>query len=89
MRDFLPLRKMMARPAPAAIPTSASFASPGPFTSQPMTATLMGDLVFFRRSSTVFAKLTTSTSARPQDGHATRTAPSFRNSSALRISKPV
>ena len=64
-------------------------ASPGPFTSQPMTATFMGVLIFLSRESTSLESLTTSMSALPQLGQATRTAPSFRSSSALSISKPV
>ena len=47
-----PLRKMMPLSRPPAMPRSASRASPGPFTTQPMTATLMGAFSVRRRRST-------------------------------------
>ena len=62
-------------PRPAAMPRSASRASPGPLTTQPMTATCSGML---RSSSAAWASLATaitSTSARPQLGHAIRSRP--------------
>ena len=45
--DLVPTSPFTIRnpwPLPAAIPRSASRASPGPFTTQPMTATRIGDL---------------------------------------------
>ena len=48
---------------------SASRASPGPFTAQPRTATLMGAFIFEIYSSTSFAMLIKSISILPQVGH--------------------
>src|SRR5207302_650226 len=42
-------------PTPPAMPTSAFLASPGPFTSQPMTATFIGVGSARKRSSATFA----------------------------------
>ena len=45
LRTGSPCRKSSPTPLPAATPTSASRASPGPFTTQPMTATFTGDVM--------------------------------------------
>ena len=50
--SHLPWEKTTPEPAPQATPISASAASPGPFTTQPMTATFTGLLTVARRSST-------------------------------------
>ena len=88
-RTFSPLRNMTALPAPAAIPTSASLASPGPLTSQPITATFMFLLFFFSNASTSLASFTTSTSALPQLGHATKVVPLLRRFNDFNISYPA
>ena len=60
------------------MPTSASFASPGPLTSQPITATFIGVGSARRRSSATFASGMRSMSARPHEGHATSVRPRSR-----------
>ena len=78
-------------PLPAAMPRSASRASPGPFTTQPMTATRIGAFRPSRSSAsfTCFVSPSTSTSARPHDGQATRSSPRFRKPSDCRIAFPT
>ncbi len=82
-----PCRRMNPSPLPEAMPTSASRASPGPFTTHPMTATRMGTenrsrsmAAFTRRVSS-----STFTSARPHDGQATRSRPRLRSPDDCRI----
>ena len=62
-------------PRPAAMPRSASRASPGPFTTHPITATCSGMLRASSASIASRATLMTSTSARPHDGQAMRSRP--------------
>ena len=54
--------------APPATPISASFASPGPLTAQPITAIFTGFLISFTASSISFARDTKSISVLPQVG---------------------
>ena len=70
-----------------AMPKSASPASPGPFTAQPITATSNACGYAFSRSSTTTARFSTPTLSRPQDGQAIITGPRSRRPSALRISQ--
>ena len=67
-RSFARSPKPMPTPLPHATPTSASLASPGPFTTQPMTATEMGLSQVLSRSDTRSAKPMRSTCVRPQVG---------------------
>ena len=55
-------------PRAPAIPISASRASPGPFTAQPRTATLIGAFIFWIYSSTSLAILIKSISILPHVG---------------------
>ena len=83
-----------SKPSPRApaIPISASLASPGPFTAQPSTATLIGALIFEIYSSTSFAIEIKSISIRPHVGHEINVAAfddqpnDFNNSRATLIS---
>ena len=68
---------------PAAMPMSASRASPGPLTTQPITATWMGRLSFSSASWASLATAITSTWARPQDGQAMRSRPLRSRSRAI------
>ena len=70
------------------MPTSASLASPGPLTSQPITATLIGLFICLNILSTSLASFLISTSALPQLGQAAKTAPSLRRSNDFSISIP-
>src|SRR5699024_5437808 len=77
-------------PIPPAMPMSASFASPGPFTTQPMTATLilsrgMSCTIF----STSLARLMRSIFVLPHVGQDTTSIPPFLRPSVLRISFAV
>ena len=74
---------------PPAMPTSASRASPGPFTTHPITATLIGRSQVFSRSSTRSANPTRSISVRPHVGQEIITGPFSRRPSAFRISNPT
>src|SRR5674476_977670 len=69
-RTIFPLMNRWPRLRPAAMPRSASRASPGPLTTQPITATWMGRLRFPSASWTALATAMTSISARPQLGQA-------------------
>ena len=60
---------------PAAMPRSALRASPGPFTTQPITATWTGRLRSSSAASTALATAITSTWALPHDGQAMRSSP--------------
>src|ERR1700733_15129116 len=62
----LPRTKIWPLPLPEATPRSASRASPGPLTTQPMTATRSGTSMPSRPAVTSSASLYTSTWARPQ-----------------------
>ena len=62
-------------PFPPAMPRSASFASPGPLTTQPMTAILRGRSMFWQRVSTASARLARSICVRPQVGQLTMSTP--------------
>ena len=57
------------------MPQSAAEASPGPFTTQPITATVMGFSTPFNRSSTWFASPIRSIFVRPQVGQDTSSGP--------------
>ena len=74
---------------PPAIPKSASPASPGPLTAQPITATSNACGYAFSRSSTTTASFSTPTLSRPHDGHEIITGPRSRSPSAFRISQQV
>ena len=65
---------------------SASCDSPGPLTTQPITATWIGVCTLVSRFSTSLAILSTSISTRPQEGHETKVTPRWRRSSERRIS---
>ena len=69
------------------MPTSAAEASPGPLTTQPMTATVMGLSTALSRSSTWVARPMRSIRVRPQVGQDTSSGPSFRTPAALRMSR--
>ena len=71
LRIFLPFSKSTPWPLPQATPRSASRASPGPFTTQPMTATEMGALTDARRDETSSAMSMSLTWQRPQVGQLT------------------
>lgn len=68
LRTTCPLRNNSPSPRAPAIPISASRASPGPFTAQPSTATLIGTCSVEMYSSTSLAMLIKSISIRPQVG---------------------
>ena len=68
LRTTCPLRNNSPSPRAPAIPISASRASPGPFTAQPSTATLIGTCSVEIYSSTSLAILIKSISIRPQVG---------------------
>ena len=89
VRTISPLAKMTPLPRPPATPMSASRDSPGPLTTQPITATLIGLLIRSRYFSTRSASAIRSISTRPQVGQATIVAPRWRRLRPLRISKPV
>ena len=74
---------------PPAMPKSASRASPGPFTTQPMTATVMSRFRFRTRSSTRVARPMRSISVRPQVGQETNFTPPLRTPAAFRIAMPA
>ena len=67
-----PFTKRWPRLLPAAIPRSASRASPGPFTTQPITAICKGSFLSSNAFIALLATSITSTSALPQLGHAMR-----------------
>lgn len=69
LTDNFPFRNSSPSPRAPAIPISASLASPGPFTAQPRTATLIGAFILEIYSSTSLAMLIRSISIRPQVGH--------------------
>ena len=81
-RTTLPRTNRWPLPRPAAMPRSASRASPGPLTTQPITATCSGMLRASSASCASRATRITSTSARPHDGHAMRSRP-------LRSRRPI
>src|SRR6202011_4223327 len=66
-------------------PTSAILDSPGPLTTQPITATLTGAVYSLAMASTMRASSTTSISARPHDGQAVMSKPFSRSPSAVRM----
>ena len=69
------------------MPQSAAEASPGPLTTQPITATVMGLSTVFSRCSTWLAREMRSMRVRPQVGQDTSSAPSFRIPAAFKISR--
>ena len=69
-----PLKITPSPPEPV-MPMSASFASPGPFTTQPITATFMFFFTFLRRLDTSFAIVMRSIEQRAQVGQETSFAP--------------
>src|SRR4029453_11501705 len=88
-RTTSPPLKMSPIPRPPATPMSAARASPGPLTSQPITAMWISSLRPRNSSSTSLASFTRSTSARPHDGHDTNVSPPLRSPSDFRISMPT
>ena len=67
------------------MPTSASRASPGPLTTQPITATFTGRLRFEMACSTRFASEMRSMLVRPQVGQETSSGASGRRPQACRM----
>ncbi len=84
-----PFTKICPLPLPEATPRSASRASPGPLTTQPITATRNGTSMPVSPAVTSSASLYTSTCARPHDGHDTISRPRCRNPSDCRICRPT
>src|SRR3954468_19816984 len=84
-----PLTKICPLPLPDATPRSASRASPGPFTTQTMTATRSGTSRPSRPAVTRSASVYTSTWARPHDGHDTISSLRGRRLSDCRIWIPT
>ena len=74
-RTTWPFTNRWPLPRPPAMPRSASRASPGPFTTHPITATCSGMLRDSSAACAAAATPITSTSARPHDGHAIRSRP--------------
>ena len=72
---ILPRMKRCPFCFPAAMPKSASRASPGPFTTHPMTATWMGRFSSPSASCAALATAMTSTWAWPHDGQAMTPSP--------------
>src|SRR5262249_17058013 len=89
LRITSPPLKISPIPRPPATPMSAARASPGPLTSHPITAMWISSLSPRNSSSTSFASLTRSTSARPHDGHETNVSPPLRRPSDFRMSMPT
>src|SRR2546427_3257638 len=89
LRMTSPFLKIRPIPRPPATPMSAARASPGPLTSQPMTAMWISSFSPRNSSSTSFASLTRSTSARPHEGHETKVRPPFRRPSDFKMSIPT
>ena len=71
---------------PPAIPISASFASPGPLTTQPITATLMSNGISATIFSTWFASPIRSILVLPQVGQETTSMPPLRSPNVFKIS---
>src|SRR6266545_4358870 len=65
----------MPTPRPPTTAISASAASPGPFTAQPITATRTGFCTCFKASETWSPRVGRSTCARPHEGHAVSKGP--------------
>ena len=84
-----PLTKIWPLPLPEATPRSASRASPGPLTTQPMTATRSGTSMPSRPAVTSSASVYTSTWARPHEGQLTISRPRWRRLSDSRIWLPT
>ena len=80
-----PFLKTKPSPLPPAMPTSASRASPGPLTTQPITATVIGSLILAKCCSTVRATFSKSIEVRPQVGQEIKVGPYFLRPKALRI----
>ena len=70
-RGGWPLTNSAPPSLPPAMPMSASFASPGPLTTQPITATRRGLRMCFVASRTLRASASTSMAVRPQVGQET------------------
>ena len=85
-RTISPLRKIRPTPSPPAMPTSASRASPGPLTAQPMTATFRFlPWMFATRRSTSAAMPIRSMRVRPQVGQDTTLMPSSLSPTAFKM----
>src|SRR5580692_2740111 len=76
---------MAPLPLPPATPTSAIFDSPGPLTTQPITATFTGALYDLAIASTLRPSSSTDISARPHEGHAVISNPFSRNPSDFKM----
>src|SRR5690606_38823754 len=84
-----PFTKIWPLPLPEATPRSASRASPGPFTTHPMTATRSGTVMPCSPSVTESASVYTSTWARPHDEQDTISSLRSRRLSDCRICRPT
>src|SRR6185369_9270834 len=89
LRTISPWLNNSPSPLPPAILKSASRASPGPFTTQPMTATVKGASTPRRRCSTSSATRIRFIWHLPQVGQETKFTPCCRKLSDFRISKPT
>ena len=67
------------------MPMSASLASPGPFTAQPITATLISLFIFLHLSSTLLARPIKSIEVLPQVGQDTNSIPNFLRPKSFNI----
>ena len=81
----LPFLKMTQFSRPPAMPRSQSFASPGPFTAQPMTAIFLRTFAPKARRSTSCARRMLSHSHLPQVGQEMTSANSFSSPHARRM----
>jgi len=89
LRNFSPSRYIRCSGVPPVIPISASLASPGPFTMQPITATSMEVFTSSSRDSSSFMVPITSKFCREQLGQAMKLIPRVLSRRLLRISKPT
>ena len=74
---------------PPVKPISVSRASPGPLTTQPITESVIGVVMWARRFSSASTVRITSNCWRAQDGQEMMLTPRWRRPSAFRISKPT
>ena len=88
-RTSMPWRNSAPAEPPPAMPMSACRASPGPLTTQPMMATVMGSSTPARRFSTSLAMDSTSMHLRPQVGQETMLTASRRRPMARRMLMPA
>ncbi len=84
-----PLFIRTPHPFPKATPTSASRASPGPFTSHPITATVKGVAMWLSRLSTSATTGVMSVLHLPHVGQDTRSIPRPPRFNALRMAHPT